>query len=439
MADDDNILTQLLKKSGGDGIETNYYNILNRRTAMDDVGDAFTAQSTQPAVNGKQKMTNALMAGVGAGFKASQTHIRDKKMQEVEGMLKEVVDQRVKLQSQLGKQQLTKATFANYAMDNYGDFKKVNDALAANDEVAVNELMPLLYNRFSEQSPEMAKKMGKIDHVYGGKAYFDKDGKVSGVPLKDIFTPLISSLPEEQQRELANLTSLTMRNKFAKSDLFEDLGIADKRASINAHNASANQANAHADYYTAEADKNKREALNPPKRSAKTADHITKSSADWINKVGDENIQLAGAQKAYTDMIPLFKKEMENGGRAGVSFWAAVKRAYDNEGSESSRNQALLEMKKSPLMPEFKQIYGHIQSEGDRKDFLAMLPSLNKDPVASIQEATERAEKLKLTIRRNQIRAKVLEEEFDLNELYNGAAVTRRVEEIMKTESAGDL
>ena len=150
---DDNILAQLL--SSGAGTEANYYNILNRRTVMDDVGDAFSSQANRPALNGKQRMSNAMMAGMGAGLKASQTSIRDKKMQEVEGMLKEVVDQRVKLQSQLGKQQLTKASFANYAMDNYGDFKKVNDALAANDEVAVNELMPLLYNRFSEQNPEI--------------------------------------------------------------------------------------------------------------------------------------------------------------------------------------------------------------------------------------------------------------------------------------------
>ena len=435
---DDNILAQLL--SSGAGTEANYYNILNRRTAMDDVGDAFTAQSTQPAVNGKQKMTNALMAGVGAGFKASQTHIRDKKMQEVEGMLKEVVDQRVKLQSQLGKQQLTKATFANYAMDNYGDFKKVNDALAANDEVAVNELMPLLYNRFSEQSPEMAKKMGKIDHVYGGKAYFDKDGKVSGVPLKDIFTPLISSLPEEQQRELSNLTSLTMRNKFKKTDLFEDAALSEKYANIKAHNASAKQANAHADYYTAEAKVKEKEALAPLSNyDTKTKQHIAKSNIDWVNSSVETSQIEAKSAFAYEKIAELVKLESEKGNRAGNSLSAAIRRVINSSGDESATRQALMELERAPLFPEFKESFKGTTSDNDLAAFLATLPSLDKDVSANLTIATRRAKDLRDKIKERQIRADVLENEFKYSEPYNSQAVTKRVKEKMKIDSFGDL
>ena len=438
MADDD-ILTQLLKKSGGDGIETNYYSILNRRTAMDDVGDAFTSQSQQPALNAKQKMSNALMAGVGAGFKASQTNIRDRKMQEVEGMLKEVVDQRVKLQSQLGKQQLTKASFANYAMDNYGDFKKVNEALAANDEIAVNELMPLLYNRFSEQNPEMAKKMGKIDHVYGGKAYFDKDGKVGGVALKDIFTPLISSLPEEQQRELSNLTSLTMRNKFKKTDLFEDAALEEKYANIKAHKASANQADAHADYYRAEAAGKENEALNPPKYDTKTKQHIAKSNVDWVNSSVETSQIEAKSAFAYEKIAELVKLESEKGNRAGNSLSAAIKRVINSAGNESATRQALLELERAPLFPEFKESFKGTTSDNDLAAFLATLPSIDKDVTANLTIATRRAKELRDKIKERQIRSDVLENDFKYSEPYNSQAVTKRVKEKMKIDSFGDL
>ena len=434
---DDNILAQLL--SSGAGTEANYYNILNRRTAMDDVGDAFSSQANRPALNGKQRMSNAMMAGMGAGLKASQTSIRDKKMQEVEGMLKEVVDQRVKLQSQLGKQQLTKASFANYAMDNYGDFKKVNDALAANDEVAVNELMPLLYNRFSEQNPEMAKKMGKIDHVYGGKAYFDKDGKVGGVALKDIFTPLISSLPEDQQKELSNLTSLTMRNKFKKTDLFEDLGIADKRASINAHNASANQANAHADMFRAEAGKTRNESVNPPKYDAKTSQHIAKSNIDWVNSANDDVKKTENAAKAYEMTAKILGDEKGWGGRGGNSLKSAILRIVNYEGTASGKNQALLDLYQQPLLEEFKYYFGARQTDNDLKQFLKTLPTLDKDSTASIQIATDRAATIRARNKETLLRAKILETEFNYGEPYNSQAVTKRVEEEMQANSGRSL
>jgi hypothetical protein len=429
---DDNILAQLL--SSGAGTEANYYSILNRKTAVDDIGDAFSSQANRPALNGKQRMSNAMMAGMGAGLKASQTHIRDKKMQEVEGMLKEVVDQRVKLQSQLGKQQLTKASFANYAMDNYGDLKRWNDSEGAGDQQSSNEFGKVLYNRWADQNPDMAKKLGKIDHVYGGKAYFDKDGKVGGMYIKDLLEPLISTLPEDQQKELSNLTSLTMRNKFKKSDLFEDLGIADKRASIKAHNASANQANAHADLFRSETNKNRQTALKPPKYDDKTRQHIAKSNIDWVNSANDDVKKTENAAKAYEMTAKILEDEKGWKGRGGNSLGAAVQRLINWEGTESGKNQALLDLYQQPLLEEFKYYFGARQTDNDLKQFLKTLPTLDKDSAASIQIATDRAATIRARNKETLLRAKILETEFNYGEPYNSQAVTKRVEEEMKEQ-----
>jgi hypothetical protein len=329
---DDNILGQLL--NSGASSEANYYNILNRRTAVDDIGDAFSSQANRPALNGKQRMSNAMMAGMGAGLKASQTSIRDKKMQEVEGMLKEVVDQRVKLQSQLGKQQLTKASFANYAMDNYGDLKRWNDAEAAGDQQASNELGMVLFNRFAEQNPDMAKKMGKIDHVYGGKAYFDKDGKVGGMYIKDLLEPLISTLPEDQQKELSNLTSLTMRNKFKKTDLFDDAALNEKYANIKAHNASANQANAHADYYRSQATgaNQQYDANNDAKALRKRSETNYKMIGE---KIKPRLIANEKFQNVYSQLQGLIEAEPDLvGSNLRTKARRAIVRGFQLEGAE---------------------------------------------------------------------------------------------------------
>ena len=435
---DDNLNTLLNSTSN---TQQQYENLVNRKTFWDKLGDSFTAQSMQPAINGKQRATNALMSGLGLGFSASQNGPREAKMKELEGMLKEVVDQRVKLQSQFGKQQLTKASFANYAMDNYGDFKKLNDALAANDEVAVNELMPLLYNRFSEQNPEMAKKMGKIDHVYGGKAYFDKDGKVGGVALKDIFTPLISSLPEEQQRELANLTSLTMRNKFKKTDLFEDAALSEKYANIKAHNASANQANAHADLFRAEAKGKENDALNPPKYDTKTQQHIAKENSTWVNDLRPKHKSLKLNIDIYTKLADILQQESDIMGRGGSSLFTKALRGINvaSFNSESAKNQALVGLYRKHLLAGISDTFPGRISNMELDAFLTGIPDLDKDPRAAEQVAKERIAEYTNELREDEITREVLENEFKYKEPHNSLAVQKRVQEKMTIDSGNDI
>lgn len=371
---DDNILGQLL--NSGAGTEANYYNILNRRTAGDDIADAFSSQANRPAINGKQRMSNAMMAGLGAGIKASQTSVRDKKMQEVENMLKEVVDQRVKLQSQLGDQQLRKASFANYAVNNYGDLKRWNDAEAAGDQQASNELGMVLFNRFAEQNPDMAKKMGKIDHVYGGKAYFDKDGKVGGMYIKDLLEPLISTLPEEQQRELSNLTSLTMRNKFKKTDLFEDAALSEKYANIKAHNASANQANAHADYYRSQATgSNQPYNANSDEKALRKRSEVNYKFLQ--EKVQPRLIANEKVQKVYSDLAQLIEANPNlTGSSLQAKFQRTIATNFGLEGAAAldMQNLSSIEFEKQ-LRPLLGAQFG--QQEGER--VLGKFVGFNKD------------------------------------------------------------
>ena len=61
----------------------------------------------------------------------------------------------------------------------------------------------------------MAKKLGKIDHVYGGKAYFDKDGKVDFNKVKARF--------EELKKKKVSLCNKYFNDKaFAWAQLLPD-------------------------------------------------------------------------------------------------------------------------------------------------------------------------------------------------------------------------
>lgn len=426
----DNILAQLL--GGNRNSESQYYDILNRRGISDDLGDAFAQQSNQPAINAKQRNTNALMGGIGAGFKASQTALREPKLRELEGNLSQIVKTNMDLQKKLGKQQLQKASFADFSNTYYSDLKKWNDAVGANDEKAINEIGTLLFNRFREENPDVAKNMGNVDHIYNGKVFLDKNGKTEGIYIKDIIAPLIATLPEEMARELPNLNTLTMRDKFAKSDLFEDMAMQEKRASIQQHNAAANQANAHADYYRGETEKIRNQRMNPPKYDEKTAQHISKSNIDWVNTLMDESNKTERSAKAYDMIATLLDAEKGKLGRGGNSLISAVQRFTNWSGTDSARNQALLEMNQAPLLEEFKHIFGAKATDADLKQFLKTLPTLDKNSIASIDMAKERAIEIRANNKEKLLRARILEDEFGYSEPYNSQAVTKRVGEEMK-------
>lgn len=435
MAND--ILSQLL--GGNKSTESQYYDILNRRTAMDDIGDAFTSQSTQPAINGKQKMTNALMAGVGAGFKASQTSIRDRKMQEVEAQLKQVYEQNMKLQSQLGETQLRKATLTNYAVKRKGDLKKLNDLYVSGDSAEFNELGGELFNELKRDHPELVGNMGDLLHMANGVAVFRKNGKNIAIDVKDAFEPLVNALPtDEDKEEVSGLLSLPIRRKIENKNFLEDLSLRDAEANITNKYAAANQANAHADYYRGETEKIQNQRMNPPKYDEKTAQHISKSNIDWVNQIHTEIKKSEKSAKAYEMTAKLLDEEAVWHGRGGNSLISAAQRLINFSGTDSAKNQALLEMYKLPLLEDFKYFFGNKATDTDLKTYLATLSTLDKDSIASSTIARERAKEISSNNRENQIRAKILEQKFKYGEPYNSQEVSDAVNKEMNRDLSGE-
>jgi len=299
MTKDTNWMVDLLSGKTRDDPVDNYTKLVNRRGLFDDIGDAYIEQSKQAAINGKQKMTNALMAGVGAGMKGSQTQLREAKLQDLENDLKEVVGYSVGLKKQLGAQKLIEAAFSNYMSNNYGDFKKLNDAFGSGDQQTANSLGILLYNRFKTENPDMGAKMPPIDHIYNGKAYLEPGGKTEGVFMKDLLAPLVSTLPPELQKEIPNLTTLTMQNKFKQSDLLENLTIEEKKAGIANQYSSANLHNAQ----TRKADYEAQSSKNAEQQSENEISDIMSAAGQVISEHGSKG-QRGLKDRFYKSFFP---------------------------------------------------------------------------------------------------------------------------------------
>lgn len=439
MSKDNDILAQLL--GGGKSPESQYADVINRRNGIDDMGDAFTDQSKYPAINAKQKMTNALMGGIGAGLKASQSSIRDRKLQELEEQQKEVIKYRMQLQQQYGQTKLREASIQGYALKRKTDFFRANDLYKDGKTAEFNELMGELYNDVRKEYPNLLPNMGKYLHSLNGVSVFEKpNGKKEVVDVKDAMQPFYDALPDEDKERMIDLVSLPIRRKIENKNLLEDLQIEKYQSDITTNYAGANKDNAHADYYRGETAKVQNQRLNPPKYDEKTAQHIAKSNIDWVNTMNTDVKKTERAAKSHEMYADILTNENKDPlGRGGNSLRAKIQRFVNFEGTESAKNQALLDLYQQPLLEEFKYYFGSKATDTDLNQFLGTLSSLNKDAGSSIKVARERAAAIRATNKEQQLRAKILETEFNYGEPYNSQAVTRRVDEEMKTQSFGDL
>jgi len=351
-----------------------YADLVNQPGLMDNVGDAFIEQGRSPALNNNQKLGNALMSGFGHGMKGGANSARQEKLAWLQEQSKQVAMLDASMKISIGKTEAKKASFANYAMDNFGDLKKLNDQLGVGDEVGFNELTAIQVARFAQENPDITKGMGEYDHAYGDNVYFKKSGKVSPVNNKDFFAPLISTLPEEMQRELPNLMSATAKNKFQKSDLFQDLTLEEKRASIANQYSQANQHNANANKATQEMNN---PLMSPVQMKTKELNEV-RFNTRYEETEGKRVLNIAYNQ--YIDNI----LDAEKKGLTGKSKPAEWKR-YWAEVTGQSENMDVEEMLRISHANRVKELGG---SNANIKQFEVAMdsaPSIKKDPAATIE------------------------------------------------------
>ena len=277
-----------------------YLDLVNQPGLMDNVGDAFIDQSKGVALNKNQKLENALMSGFGHGVKGSADQARRAKLAWLEDQNKQIAMLDRDMKISLGKTAKRQADLTNIGADYLIDIKKISNMYGTGDYVGLNELTPLVYNDIAEKYPDLTKKYGKLLHVYGNNMIFEKGKDVKGYNIKDVFEPIIDTLPEEQRRELAPLMSLTARNKFEQSDLMENLTLEEKRANIDNKYSQTN-------YHNAQADKANYEMNNPKKEKGtidpKKMEQDLDVLAEQIKLIGTKGEQ-GGFSRFMSEITP---------------------------------------------------------------------------------------------------------------------------------------
>lgn len=416
----------------------NYIGMVNQPTAADAFGDAFSQAGSAPAVGAQAHEANALLSGIGAGIKGAANSQRQEKLSPIMQLTAQIVAKEAELTAQMQEEEGRKMTGIQFINSNLSLIDSLGNSTTAGDVPSATGQARTLGDAFQKA---FGIKLGEFDSydLNTRRAYYkNEDGTVTGYNIAD-------EIREYAQAALGDKAAFVMqkldpyfKTQYQNTEEMRRLqeeaikaGIADKYSQANYNNART--------------DGVKQEMNAPkPKYSEHIQNSLTQENHKWINSLRDEHAKLTKQANAYEQIGNLIAQESSKFGRGGTGLIAMAQRAVNKSGTESEKNQALIELYKQPLMSGIKEMFAGSTSDFDVANFVAGLPSLDKNPDAAIQVAKERAAEIRLKIESDNHTRDVLENEFGYSEPYNSLAVQNKVKErlggnLNKEDDANDM
>jgi len=421
-----------------------YKDLVDQPTFADYLGDAFSKAGSQEAIGPAQKSSNLMLSSFGAGISGTAAEKRRQQLSPILEQAGRITAKAAELEAQMQQAQ-------NYQLA-INEFGQKYTPLVAEFAAAVNSNDPRATMMFKDLVNK-AQMIPGFENLEGdswnpsggfGLALNTQTGEYRKITADEIVSavaPAAQTIYGDQWFE----KFMPLNAGFAKDAAYafnmkrqEDaLGLEGKRADIGLKQADTNLKQAHAGVYQQQASQIQNEMQAPkPKYSEPVMNKLIESNQKWVNELAKEHQTLESQSNAYKQIASLISKEKEAFGRAGSGIIKTAQRAINKSGTESERNQALIELYKQPLMAGIKQIFAGATSDYDIATFMAGLPSLDKNPDAAIQVALERAAQLDNQIQKDNLTRDIVENEFGYSEPYNSLAVQNRVKERFKPATA---
>lgn len=400
-------------KDRGTGAVADYTNMVNQSGFLDAIADPLIAQGVNSgARNQGDRETNALMAGFGGGMKGVANEQRRMSLAELEGFTKQAAIQEAMMKVQIGEAQNRQAGLVNFTQKYQRELMSLAQAQEAGDQVAVNKIAGKVFNAAAQSIEGFKDTYGNFSHAYDGYVYYEKDGEVGGVSLKEMVGELPVDVFGDRAEELGPLLNSTYQKKFQETNFLKEQAMQEAGLKNQKLSSEIGVNNAHAGLYNTQAQNEMTQMQNPAKYSKEVSKEIMQSNIQWGNSLSKEHQQLEKESRAYDKIAQLIEDDLRSGGTAGSSLIAKAKQIVASTTGED-RNRQLSEMYKQPIMAGIKQIFAGSTSDNDIVTFLAGVPDFNKDPKASIIIAKERAAEIKNRLKKENLTRKVVERDFD--------------------------
>jgi hypothetical protein len=422
-----------MKSTGYKESLNQYQDLVNQPTFADYLGNAFSKVGSQPAMGEAQRMSNAMLSGMGAGISGAAAEERRQKLSPMLEQAGRITAKSAELEAQMQESEQNRLKITQFMKQSAVPIAQLSQASLAGDRPASNELAKGIYLNFKQQADDPT--MGDFDHYHNGVIYYHnlETGAIEGENVIGLMYQAgidPKTIWGQDAPMIEAGLSPGAKKSYEDSEKMRQLEMEGKRADVNLKQA-------HAGVYQQQADQIKNEMQAPkPKYSDKVMSKLIESNHNWVNSLDTEQQTLETQSNAYKQIANLISREKEAFGRAGTGIISQAQRAINRAGTESEKNQALIELYQQPLMAGIKQIFAGATSDRDVAAFIAGLPSLDKNPDAAIQVAMERAAQLDNRIQKNNLTRDVVENDFGYSEPYNSLAVQNRVKERFKPATA---
>ena len=410
-----------------------YQDLVNQKGFGDYLGDAFSRVGSGPAQGASQRMSNAILSGLGAGVSGAAADQRKEMLSPYLEQAGRITAKAAELEAQMQQAQSYQLAVNEFGQKYTPLVAEFASAVNSNDPRATMMFKDLVNK--ARMIPGFENLEGDSWNSSGGfgLALNTETGEYRKITADEIVSavaPAAQTIYGDQWFE----KFMPLNAGFAKDAAYafnmkrqEDaLGLEGKRADIGLKQA-------HAGVYQQQANQIQNEMQAPkPKYSEPVMNKVIETNQTWVNSLAKEHQSLETQSNAYKQIANLISKEKETLGRAGSGIIKTAQRAVNKSGTESERNQALIELYQQPLMAGIKQMFAGATSDRDIATFIAGLPSLDKNPDAAIQVALERAAQIDNQIQKDNLTRDVVENQFGYSEPYNSLAVQNKVKEMFK-------
>ena len=352
-----------------------YYDILNRRKPMEEVGDAFKGQAdSMRPMNVGQRREQALMRGFGAGINMGARAIDEAKIREIEEGSRQtaMLDRELKMAS--SKNQLREQKIKSFIADQDSNLKLASDLIVKGKYDQLDILAPSIFNAYKEHT---GTNLGEYLFSKNGHISFKTPaGKIETMEAKTLFNPIMNYIPPEDRGNYKG---------FATSYQAEELDaiVEARRLKNELLQSQADNMKAHSKLYESQAKEVKlsdydKVVLAERKDERKA---ITDLNNKYITDLGEKNTKAKEMKSVITEFRKVFT---ENDSGFGSSKWDEfIRGARKITGTDAALQRA--EYLRKYYFPEIKGIAGN-PNQKEWVDLTSKIVSASHNKEAVLQE-----------------------------------------------------
>lgn len=410
----------------------NQIDLINQPSTLDTLAEGFSTKGLGAPKTAGEHSYKATMDGVETGFKIAANNERGGKLAPLLEQAGQINAQASYLEAQMQESEIGQRQKADFLTDQSYAFSELSKAIGANDTRAADEITRGVLQKFKAMTGDSS--IGDFDHFHNGTIYYtnNETGKPDGLNIPQFLAQ--SGIPPEQLFGSDAPMIMSALSPGYKAQ-YEDSRM-EQQLNRDMGQAKLDDTRAHTGLLNSQSGKMQHEMnAEKPKYNDKVLNNIMKQNTEWVNEMRTENRSMNQAAQAYENIAEHISNEVSDvNGRAGSGAIATLQRALNKAGTESEKNQVLIQYEQLPLLQDLKRIFGARITNADLEQFMKSVPTLDKNPQASIQVANERASEIRRNLKQDELTLEVLENDFGYGEPYNSLAVRKRVDALMSNE-----